>query len=130
MNTKSLYSIFFACLTLAFGFLAGSYHSRWKQGVVIAGADSGRFKIRQIPTHAPGLNDSYAYRCEIWSDGVLEMATTLAYADFAASPGKCRIEIPSPFGVVFDVDGYKIECTYSGIGSDRPANTLWKQLGQ
>lgn len=128
MNTISPSSVLLACLTLGLGFLAGSHYSRWKQGVVIAEADSGRFKIRQIPTHTPGLNDSYAYRCEIWHDGVLQKATTLAYADFAASPGKCRVESPSPPGVVFDVDGYKIEC--AGGSSDKPADTTWKQLGQ
>lgn len=128
ITVKAPYVTLLVFAVLALGFFFGSSYSRWTQGVVIAEDASGDFKIRQIPAQPPGLNDGYAYRCEVWQDGRLQGASTLLHPDFAAQPGKCHIEVTSPSRVVFDVDGYKIE--YAGSSGDSPATATWKQLDQ
>ena len=112
------------------GFAFGARYSTWHQGSIVAEAKSGYLKIRQIPTHLPGLNDSYAYRCEIWGDGLLFKATTLYYRDFAAQAGKCSIDVLSSSRAIFHIDGYDIECTNWGLGSDRECDATWTRLNQ
>jgi hypothetical protein len=132
MTTKAAISLAVVTLVLGgiIGAALGARYSSWQQGSVVAEAGSGTLKIRQIPTNPPGLNDSYAYRCEVWSGGLLCKATILHYADFAAHPSKCSIEVVSPSRALFHIDGYDIECTDYGIGSDTHSNSTWRRLNQ
>jgi hypothetical protein len=114
----------------AMGAALGTLYSSWQQGSVVAEAESGTFKLRQLPTRPPGLNDSYAYRCEVWSQGLLCKATILRYADFAAQPDKCSIDVVSPSRVLFHIDGYDIEWTGDNMGSDTHSNSTFRRLNQ
>ncbi len=132
MTTKAAILLAFVTLVLGgvFGAALGAWYSTWQQGTIVAEANSDTLKLRQIPTNPPGLNDSYAYRCEVWSQGLLCKATILHYADFAAQPGKCSIEVISPSRALFHIDGYDIECTDYGTGSDTHSNSTWRRLNQ
>jgi hypothetical protein len=132
VTTRAAISL--AAMTLVLGAVIGfalvPRYSSWQEGSVIAEAGSGSLKLRQIPTDSPGLNDSYVYRCELWSQGLLCKATILHYADFAAQPSKCSIEVVSPSRAIFHIDGYDIECADFGFGSDTHSDSTWRRLNQ
>ena len=91
-------------------------YSVWAGGSVICNAAEGphTFKIRQIPLKPPGLNDGYAYRCEVWSGSILVQAMTYTQDSWTAS----HVSITQNEGrVVFHLDGYNISGPYPGIST-------------
>ena len=76
MNYRALAIAALIALTLVSSSWA---YTSWAGGSVIASApgDGGyTFRVRQIPLRPPGLNDGYAYRCEVWRGRVLVQAST------------------------------------------------------
>lgn len=104
---------------IAFTLVSSSWaYISWAGGSVISSVsgDGGySFKVRQIPLHPPGLNDGYAYRCEVWRGRILVQASTYAQDSWTARTVSIT---PGSDQVVFHVEGYNIACRPFGISAD------------
>jgi hypothetical protein len=92
-------------------------YTSWAGGSVIytvPGHGRHTLKIRQIPLQPPGLNDGYAYRCEVWAGAILVQASTYTQDSWTAT----RVSITQSAGkVVFHLDGYDIAGPSPGIST-------------
>lgn len=115
MNSRTL--AIAASVALALVSSSWAYAS-WAGGSVIASApgEGGyTFRVRQIPLRPPGLNDGYAYRCEVWLGRVLVQASTYTQDSWTAR----RVSItPGANQVTFHVESYDIVCRSFGISAD------------
>jgi hypothetical protein len=115
MNSRTL--AIAASVALALVSSSWAYRS-WAGGSVISsvpGEGGYTFRIRQIPLQPPGLNDGYAYRCEVWRGRTLVQASTYTQDSWTArnvsiTPGRDQ--------VVFHVESYSIVCRSIGISAD------------
>ena len=93
-------------------------YTSWADGSIICSVqgDGGyTFKIRQIPLEPPGLNDGYAYRCEVWRGHLLVQASTYTQDSWTAH----NVSItPGVNQVIFHVEYYDIVCKSIGISAD------------
>lgn len=114
MNTRTL--AITASIALALVSSLWAYVS-WAGGYVIysVSGDGGyTFRIRQIPLQPPGLNDGYAYRCEVWRNRILVQASTYAQDSWTAR----NVSItPGADQVVFHIESYNIVCRSIGISA-------------
>jgi hypothetical protein len=107
----SLFVVF--VIALVAGYLS------WRRGMLIAELSHQEysvFYIRQIPMRPPGLNDGYAYRCEVWSQGILMKAATYRWDSFTASSASIALDYQDPRNprddaVVFNIGEIRIKCT-------------------
>ena len=104
---------------IAFTLVISSWaYTSWAGGSVIASApgDGGyTFRVRQIPLRPPGLNDGYAYRCEVWRGRVLVQASTYTQDSWTTQ----RVSItPGASQVTFHIESYDIVCRSFGISAD------------
>ena len=115
MNSRTL--AIAASVVLALVISSWAYSS-WAGGSVISSVpgDGGyTFKVRQIPRQPPGLNDGYAYRCEVWLGRILVQASTYTQDSWIARTVSIT---PSANQVVFHVESYNIVCRPFGISAD------------
>ena len=115
MNFRTLAIAASAALTLV---SASWAYTAWAGGSVVASipGDGGYvFSVRQIPLRPPGLNDGYAYRCEVWLGRILVQASTYTQDSWTAR----KVSItPGTNQVVFHVESYNIVCKSVGISAD------------